>query len=100
MTHERFRHARLNIARAETHATDFERARDGFLRSSPYAIREEQDSRTGKYRHCFRFSRDTAPDMANLTIIAGDAIHNARGALDYLVSEIVTERVRARLVAE
>lgn len=77
---------RLKIERAKKHIRDLEVAVKRFLDSNPYGLVPNEDTKAGKQPP--RVSvREDPPD--ELSLIAGDAIHNLRSALDLLVWQLV-----------
>jgi hypothetical protein len=76
----------LKVERAKKHIRDLEAAVKGFLDGEPYKLVPDRDPESGKYRP--RVSvRQEPPD--DLSLIAGDAVHNLRSALDLLVWQLV-----------
>ncbi len=76
-----FRDSRLKIERAEKHISDLQTAilETDFCRVFTDYNAESQES---------RIIAECSPVPAALTLITGDALHNLRTALDYLVSEM------------
>lgn len=93
---ERFRDAREKIHRADTHISDFVAADKAFRKPRPYALFQEQDPYSLVWWLRHRITRNVGPELRNLTIIAGDAIHNLRSALDYVIHALLAERRRHR----
>jgi hypothetical protein len=77
-------HAKLG--RAEIHANTLKDSIRRWLDRSPYRL-ERQRSADGS-RHSWTLRVDVAPDFEAWSLIAADAIHNARSALDHLVYAI------------
>lgn len=77
---------REKVERAKKHLSDFEAARDRFFNPQPYVIEREHDSQTGD--DVFKVNNIRTPPV-DLALIAGDAIHNLRSALDHLAYQLV-----------
>jgi hypothetical protein len=76
----------LKLDRAAKHVHALEVAQEQFLAGDPYTYRRAIEGGTGEgdgTDHVFRWERYTPPPDC-LGLIAGDAIHNARSALDHL----------------
>jgi hypothetical protein len=74
------------IERAHEHVLNLKGEVDAFLKEEPYVVVAEEDAQTGD--KVFRVSvRSEIP--FRLAAIAGDAIHNLRAALDYLIWQLV-----------
>jgi len=69
------------LERAEKHIADIDTAIRLFFESNPYVIVARQDQRTGDYISYVESVRDVPADVS---LIAGDALHNTRSALDHL----------------
>jgi hypothetical protein len=83
---ERLALIRSKVERAKNHILDLEIARDEFIETEPYVIESERDPQTGNY--LFRVTKlQLAPP--DLGLIAGDAAHNLRSALDHLAYQLV-----------
>jgi hypothetical protein len=78
--------AKLKVKRANQHLQDLQSRLDAFLQTDFYSLRVEYDAQTGQ--HALKFQ--TAPIPEDIPLIIGDAIHNLRTVLDYVVAEIVT----------
>jgi len=78
---------RAKIERADHHIVDLELERQKFLKSNPYSLsaKYNPDIRKTEYRAiiCRKIWR-------TIPIIAGDAIHNLRSALDHLAYQLVS----------
>lgn len=83
---ERLALIRLKIDRANTHILELEEAKGEFLSRSICEIKIEDDPKTGQ--KLFRFTRLSDPP-SYIGIIAGDAIHCLRSALDHLAHQLV-----------
>lgn len=77
---------RSKINRANEHLADLEIEIGSFYATKPYDFRVERDPKTGE-GVCYLTRCDDIP--AQVSIIAGDAIHNLRSALDYLAYQLV-----------
>jgi hypothetical protein len=77
---------RAKVERAKKHLSDLEVARDRFIETKPYVILPERNPQTGD--HIFKITDITVPP-AEIGLIAGDAIHNLRSALDHLAWQLV-----------
>ncbi len=76
----------LKLDRAAEHVHALQEAQEAFLAGKPYTYRRTIEGGTCEEEgtdHVFRWERYTAPPDS-LGLIAGDAIHNARSALDHL----------------
>lgn len=85
MTEPPFRGPKLKIERAERHIRDLQAAIDAFLARDPYPHVVEDDAERG-VRWVKMEVRELVP--AELGLIAGDAIHNLRSALDIMLCDI------------
>lgn len=72
--------------RAQQHIRDLETCLIAFRNSIPYGIVEERDLESGDI--IYRCSKVTALP-AEIALILGDALHNLRSTLDYLVYKMV-----------
>jgi hypothetical protein len=77
---------RAKLERAEKHISDVDAAIRVFFESRPYVIVAKQDQKTGDYVSYVESVRDVP---VNVPLIAGDAIHNIRSALDHLAWQLV-----------
>jgi hypothetical protein len=78
--------SRLKIARANHHIDNLRAEIERFLAKEPYIVVEELDSDRGQYVNRVR-EKEPIPD--ELSLIAGDALHNLRASLDYVVWQLV-----------
>ena len=76
----------LKIERAKKHVLDLEEALNAFFRAHPYGIRYKDDLNTRQRSYCLASARDVP---INMLLIAGDAIHNLRSALDHVAHLLV-----------
>jgi hypothetical protein len=77
---------RHKIERAKKHIRDLDSAIGAFLNSSPYEIATKQDPQTRRPIH---YLAKVADVPAEISLIAGDAIHNLRSSLDHLAHGLV-----------
>lgn len=77
---------KLKLERAKQHLRDFAEANKRFFDSNPYEIVIEDNPEADRREH--RVIRAEAPPV-ELPLRAGDAIHNARSALDHLIWQLV-----------
>jgi hypothetical protein len=90
------RNVALKLDRATEHVQALQAAQEDFLAGKPYAYRRtiEGGTREGEgTSHVFRWERYTAPPH-RVGLIAGDAVHNARSALDHLVVALAEQGAR------
>ncbi|RVB72128.1 MULTISPECIES: hypothetical protein [unclassified Mesorhizobium] len=73
--------ARLKVARAKKHFDDLRQAVTTYLAEEPYPYAWEPDSEIAGFRVVVR---EKTPPPAELALLVGDTIHNARAALDHL----------------
>ena len=78
--------AASKIDRAKKHIEDFDRDRIAFLSSDPYVVVPQFDAEETVTKYVLG---PLPPIPADLKLIAGDAAHNLRIALDYLANELV-----------
>lgn len=83
-----FINARLKVERAKKHINDLDIELRTFLKTDFYDIRVDKDGKTGNQS----IKLETKPVPASLGLIVGDAIHNARAALDLLVSDAFRQK--------
>jgi hypothetical protein len=74
------------VERAEKHVLDLQDALQAFLDSRPYEVVREYNPDTGEFS--YRVAR-VMPTRPGIMLIAGDAIHNLRSALDHLIWQLV-----------
>lgn len=79
----------LKFRRAHKHLLDANAAVRDFLKDQPYEIVRDEDSEPN--RMLFWVTLHEEPS-ADISLAAGDAIHNMRSALDHLVYEISSQR--------
>jgi hypothetical protein len=77
---------RVKVKWAKKHLGDLEVARDRFIETKPYVIESEREPHTGNDRF---YVTKLQPPPLDIGLIAGDAIHNLRSALDYLAYQLV-----------
>ncbi len=78
--------ARSKIDRAKKHIADLDGALSSFNDSKPYRVETKRDPQTGQQIH---YMASVADVPLAVSLIAGDAIHNLRSALDYLACQLV-----------
>jgi hypothetical protein len=83
---DRISDATAKIKRAEKHIRELDIERAAFLASDPYAAVPEYYV---KQDATIYFLDKWEPIQDNLSLIAGDAIHNLRSALDYLIFQVI-----------
>src|SRR5262245_27971487 len=81
-----FNSAFLKIERAETHIADLKRSFKSFITTHRQKLSVTNDLATGEYLFEVSFDCDIPSEFA---LIAGDAIHNLRAALDHATWELV-----------
>ncbi|MEU9631573.1 hypothetical protein AB0D89_32925 [Streptomyces luteogriseus] len=77
---------RLKFERSRHHTAQLERAIHDYLEQQPFAVYETEEEETGDLVYRVKV-RKTPP--TELSLLLGDAIHNARAALDYLAWQLV-----------
>jgi hypothetical protein len=83
---ERLASVRLKIGRAKCHIADLRLALRHFAGSQPYRVDNRPDPATGGPVY---FLAGVADVPQAISVIAGDAIHNLRCALDHLAYQLV-----------
>ena|SRR5688572_1298578 len=91
----RFPDARLKSKWAKGHIRHLNAALHTFLQKNPYTFREYEELYTGD--RVFQSAIKSDID-SEIPLILGDALHNMRSALDYVVQGLITERVDAGLI--
>lgn len=76
----------LKLARAKKHISDLDSVVQVFRESQPYRLAHVDDLRSG--RRAYRIE-DLKPVPSDVPLIAGDAVHSLRVALDHLAWELV-----------
>lgn len=94
---ERLSRIRLKIERAKKHIREFEQRLEAFRLRNPYGFMREDDPNTGERIYKVRVSEE--PPVEDLALIAGDAIHQTRSALDHLAWQLVEANGRKRSAA-
>jgi len=84
-----FSDAKLKVQRANSHIADLEAKVAKFFSRYPYAVRQELNFETEGFGFYVKQHRAIPRELA---LIVGDAIHNLRTALDYLVSAVAAAR--------
>jgi hypothetical protein len=80
-----FQGPKLKIERAERHIRDLQAAIDAFLARDPYPVHIEDDPEQGVRRVRVDIA---APVPHEVALIAGDAAHNLRSALDIMICDV------------
>ena len=75
--------ALLKLQRAETHIGEVDYLVFRYLRQNPYRIRQEADFGSGKYGFYISLTKRLPPEISGAI---GDAVHNLRATLDYLIA--------------
>lgn len=83
---DRFVGSKLKIERAKRHISDLETAVQAFFNKGPYQLIGDVDAKTGE--NVVRVLVNEHIPI-ELSAILGDAIHNLRAALDYLVCDLI-----------
>ncbi len=81
-----FDSARLKLKRAYQHISDLDIKRATFLDTRPCKVRAKYNPQSDRTGYIVEHLEDVPPD---LSLVAGDAIHNFRSALDHLVASLV-----------
>ena len=79
----------LKYDRAYKHLVDAKTAVGEFLAAKPYDISRDGESQPGKLSFWITLLEDPPPEIS---LAAGDAIHNMRSALDHIVYELSSKR--------
>jgi len=79
----------LKFERADKHLGDVLTACKQFLNRQPYRITPDQEGNPGKLQFWITLTEEPSDDVA---LAAGDALHNARSALDHVVYELSRKR--------
>ena len=80
--------ARSKLNRAKKHIIDFDRERLAFLETNPYVVVAKFDEKSNTTRSLMG-PIPVIPD--ELALLAGDAVHNLRTALDHVAVELVRD---------
>src|SRR5260370_40746829 len=70
---------------AKKHIVYLNEAIQSFLKSDPYHVAPKGDPNTGQLRY---YVTHAEPAPASIALVAGDAIHNIRSALDHLAYQL------------
>lgn len=81
-----FAGSRIKLERADTHIRSLIAEIESFRQSNPYEIAVHEEPSTGMQSLCAVVHRATPEEWS---AIIGDAIHNARTALDLLINDLV-----------
>jgi hypothetical protein len=80
--------SRLKVQRAREHLKTLDDEMRAFSDSEPYRVVTEQEPETHDYVWRVFFNRPDVRPPDHLAVVAGDAIHNLRSALDYLAWQL------------
>lgn len=86
MTKDRMSEIKLKVERAGKHIDDLAAVCKAFINSTPYTLDRETEPKTGYYHFSVTNMQAPPPEVG---LIAGDAIHNLRSALDHLACQLV-----------
>jgi hypothetical protein len=89
MASGRFHSARLKIDRANKHISELQTCLDEFLKTDFYILTEKKNAERGEHGFTITLLKPIPDEVA---LIAGDAIHNLRTALDFMFGEAVQNR--------
>jgi hypothetical protein len=73
---------RLKVRRANEHIEELDAARQDFIDTDPYVTFSENDPETGDLVYKVTVEPHAAEGLRDLSVIAGDAVHNLRSALE------------------
>lgn len=85
---ERLSSIRLKLDRAIKHRSELEATLRRFIATNPLAIERRREGRDGAYSSYYATHVAAIPD--EISMIAGDALHCARTALDHLACQLVS----------
>lgn len=85
---KRIHGTRLKIERAKEHIRNFDVARQSFIQSKPYTIGTKPHP-VPQIEHTTLYIADVKPIPDIIPLIIGDAVHNLRSALDFLMWQLV-----------
>lgn len=77
--------AKLKVERAKKHIRDLDIVKRKFLETDPYKITSQHQPEMAQLVH---YVGKSEPVLADIALIAGDAIHNLRSSLDHLISQL------------
>lgn len=77
---------KLKVERAKKHIAELEAAIEAFHSTYPYRVTQNEDPQTGEFVVRVQVEK-VVPDA--LSAVIGDAVHNLRCALDYVVCDLV-----------
>lgn len=77
---------RLKLTRARKHLAELEAGAKAYLQSKPFEVYTAADPTSGPISYRVRVRADPP---AELGVVLGDALHNARSALDHVVCRLV-----------
>jgi hypothetical protein len=79
---------RLKVKRAKKHIADLESAIRSFLDEKPYTLATKPHP-IAEIHHTTLYVSDVKPVPDDISLIIGDAVHNLRASLDYLMWQLV-----------
>ena len=80
--------ARLKVERARKHLDLLRQETRAFTEGKPYGVRAEFDAERSEYAIRIRLRDPDTRVPIGLSLIAGDAVHNLRSALDHLAWQL------------
>lgn len=80
---------RAKVERADKHIAELESTIKGFIDGDPYEVLGEEEAETGHL--VLRLHEKIPLPSRNISLIAGDAVHNLRSALDLLYCALVKD---------
>jgi hypothetical protein len=84
----RFDGSKLKLKRADKHIRELNSVLTSYLNAHVFPLYTEKDPKTG--RDNLRLKKPTEPIPGEVPLILGDAIHNIRSALDYMMWDMIT----------
>jgi hypothetical protein len=90
-------HYERRLERALYHLERFEAEREAWREESPHRTWSEPDVESGKK---WLYAEVLKPPPVNLSLVAGDCIHNLRAALDNLAFELALAHTKGPLSAK
>jgi hypothetical protein len=89
---------RLKLARAQTHIDAIRAKTAAFIRQTPppLGVRHERETRPDGVVEYTLYAVVREQPPGDFALLIGDAIHNLRSALDYLVYELAAQTMQRR----
>jgi hypothetical protein len=84
------------LGRAEKHLVELKEAIDDYAATNPYAVRQGIEGKKQKTVHRLAFTAD--PANTGIPLIAADVIYNLRSGLDHLMSCLVANKERSKVI--